>query len=97
MLDITGILRNLSRPNILVKAARHGVEDYNRIVHLRRILGNDTLPKPGAAIMQMIEIEQSLNEDRKVKRATYSVARHVEVLVAIMAEAKTLQAATRSK
>ena len=95
MLDINGILKEMTRPDLLVKAARHGMDDYNRSVHLRRILGTDDLPRPAPAIMKMIEIEQELNEQRKIKRATYSVARHVEILAAIMAEAKTLQSALR--
>lgn len=95
MLDIQSVLRNLKRPNLLVKAARHGLDDYNRNVHLRRILNSEDIPRPGPAIMKMIEIEHHFDEARKEKRATYSVARHVEVLVAIMAEAQLLQASTR--
>lgn len=92
MLDINGLLRNLTRPSILIKAAQHGIDDYNRSVHLRRILGRENLPKSGRAVIEMLEIEHAMNEGRKEKRATYSVARHVEILAAIMAEAKTLQA-----
>ena len=95
MQDIHSVLSNLQRPDILVRAARFGIDDYVRSQHLPRILGNDSVPRPGPAIMKMLEIEHEFNSARIEKRATYSVARHVEVLVAIMAEAQNLTAVTR--
>lgn len=97
MLDIQSVLRNLKRPDLLVKAARHGLDDYSRETHLRRILRSEPVPRPGPAIIKLLETEQELDEARIERRATYSVARHVEVLVAIMAEAQVLQASTRAK
>jgi hypothetical protein len=49
-------------------------------------------PDLAAALVQLLEAEAIMNDDRIKKQATYSVARHVEALVAIMAEAQTLHA-----
>jgi hypothetical protein len=45
--------------------------------------------------MQLLEIEYGLNEERLQKRSTYFVARHVDVMIALMAEAQALQASQR--
>lgn len=95
MLDIQSMLARLKRPRLLVQAARFGLDDYTRSTHLKRALGNDALPRSGQAVMQLIDIEGALNDERIAKRATYSVARHVEVMIALMAEARTHAASTR--
>ena len=95
MLDIQSRLARLRRPKILIKAARFGLDDYTRGTHLSRILKNDPAPKPGPAIMQLLEIEYGLNEERLQKRSTYFVARHVDVMIALTAEAQALQASQR--
>jgi hypothetical protein len=95
MLDIQSRLARLQRPKILINAARFGLDDYTRGTHLSRISKNDPAPKPGPAIMQLLEIEYGLNEERLQKRSTYFVARHVDVMIALMAEAQALQASQR--
>jgi hypothetical protein len=45
--------------------------------------------------MQLLEIEYGLNEERLQKRSTYFVAHHVDVIIALMAEAQALQASQR--
>lgn len=44
-----------------------------------------------------MEIESALNELRIAKRAEYSVARHVELIVALMCEAQILKASKASR
>jgi len=97
MLDIQTRVAQLRRPAILIRAARFGLDDYTRGTHLCRILQNDPAPKPAPAVMQLLDIEAALNDDRIHKRSTYSVARHVDVMIALMAENETLRAATRLK
>lgn len=46
--------------------------------------------------MRLIEIEHDLNESRINDDATYSVTRHVEVLMAMMGEAQLLRANQQS-
>jgi hypothetical protein len=43
--------------------------------------------------MQLIELEAEANDDRKNKQAGYSPARHVDILIAMMGEARMLQQA----
>jgi len=92
MQDIMSFLSTLHRPSLLIKAARIGVIDYNREPHLRRHLGQGTLPRSGQALMRLIEIEGTLNEQRLEKNAGYSVIRHVEVMIALMGEARVYRA-----
>ena len=92
MQDIFTRLSTLNRPRLLVSAARHGLTEYDRAKHLRKILGIGHLPGPGEAAMRLFEIEQGHNEARKAGDGTYALARHIDVLIALMAEARALQA-----
>ncbi len=47
MHDILGTLRALRRPPLLIRAARIGLQDYRREVHLRRLLRDGPLPQSG--------------------------------------------------
>lgn len=88
MIDIRTRLGQLKRPQLLVRAARHGVDSYRRARHLRNLLDIDDLPGHGDAIMQLFDLENTLNENRIAKNGNYSAARHVEVLIAISGEAR---------
>jgi hypothetical protein len=94
MQDILGMISALSRPRMLVRAARFGVDDYSRTAHLPRLLNAITLPRSGEAILRLLDIEADLNDRRKARAADYSVGRHVEVLIAMMGEARLLRAVT---
>tara|TARA_R110002072_G_scaffold298422_1_gene472365 strand:- start:718 stop:1011 length:294 start_codon:yes stop_codon:yes gene_type:complete len=95
MLDISARIAQLRRPGLLIKAARFGLDDYVRNMHLRRILKTESIPRPAPAVMQLLDIESALNTARIEKQATYSVARHVDVMIALMAEAQILRATSR--
>lgn len=92
MTDIFSLLSRLKRPALLIRAARCGVDQYNRNMHLLRLLAVATLPRSGPALIQLMEIEQDLDLQRRTDRCSYSCARHVEVLIAIMGEARLLRA-----
>lgn len=96
MQDILSMIAGLSRPRLLVQAARFGVDGYNRLAHLPRLLGTLALPRSGPAIIRLLEIEAGLNDRRLAQAADYSVARHVEILIAIMGEARQMRALTRA-
>ncbi|MEM6276569.1 MAG: DUF6477 family protein [Pseudomonadota bacterium] len=91
MQDIHTMLSTLRRPRILVSAARHGIEDYCRTRNLRRILGDARLPSSGEAALRLMEIEAFHDEARRTGDGSYSIARHIEVLIALMAEAQLLR------
>lgn len=91
MLDIHSILGNLKRPRLLVRAARIGAEEYRRKSHLPRALGTLDLPKPAQSALRLVEIEAEINEMRMTGDGKYSIARHIEVLIALIGEARSLK------
>lgn len=95
MKDIISQVMSLKRPEILVRAARFGVDDYRRDRHLPRCLKKENLPSPGQALIALLDIEKQLNSDRATKSGGYQATRHIDVLVAIMAEAQLFRAAYR--
>ena len=91
MQDMLTRLNGLHRPPLLVRAARIGAEHYRRTSHLGRLLGGGALPGAGLALIHLIEIEAEINAQRKVADAGYSLIRHVEVLIALMGEARVMR------
>ena len=94
MIDLMTRIRQLQRPALLARAARFGSDDYRREAQLPRLLKCDHLPRPAAAIMALLEIEAQMNTGRMARLAQYSPARHVELLIAIVGEARLLATIT---
>lgn len=90
MTDINTVLASLRRPSLLIRAARFGLTDYNRTRDLKRVMGTSTGLAPARVIDGLIEKEAHFEATRKKGDAGYSVARHIEVLIALMAEARLL-------
>ena len=88
------MVQKLRRPRLLIRAARAGSEDYRRESHLPRLLGYGALPRPGAALMRLMEMEREQDDARRAEGASYSIARHVDLLVAMMGEARLLRDAS---
>lgn len=93
MQDILSRLQAIHRPPLLMRAARIGAEDYRRSSHLQRVLGFGKLPRHGAALLRLIELEAELNLQRTSGDAGYSLITHVDVLIAMVAEGRVLRAA----
>lgn len=93
MCQISNDLQNLRRPGLLVDAASHGVENYERRRDLRRMLRVAIPPTARLALEKLIPIEADLEKRRKTKAATYSLSRHVDILVALLAEARAFKQA----
>lgn len=72
MEDVLTQITRLKRPTLLVRTARHGIEDYNRLMHLRRLLKTDNLPSPGKAVVKLMELETILNDQRSTINASIS-------------------------
>ena len=87
MLDAKARLLQLNRPRLLVRAARLGADNYSRTRDLRRILNTSACPGPMQALTRLLDQEAEINHKRRAREADYSIARHVEVLVAHVAEA----------
>lgn len=92
MQDILSMLNALHRPRLLMRAARIGAEEYRRSVHLPRVLGYGKLPRSGKAILKLMEIEAALNTQRQEGDAGYSLISHIDVLIAMVGEARELRA-----
>lgn len=95
--DITILSRlaTMKRPRLLLRTARFGLADYRREADLRRILRLPATPAPGPATVQrLIELEERMETERlrpaHEMGATWRAARHVEVLIALIAEASFL-------
>lgn len=84
LLDTLRPQRGTRRPRLLIAAARHGMEDYRRNRDLPRLIG------PGIAAAEVIdrltELEERLEDSRRAGDPGWSCLRHVEVLIALLAE-----------
>lgn len=82
------------RPPILLRAARFAQADYRRDYDLRRVLRLPATPAAGPAVMQMLlDLEARCDAARQSETGdAWRAARHVEVLTALMAEARLLKA-----
>jgi len=90
MTDLKTALDALRRPRLLIRAARFGLVDYNRDRDLRRLIRSEKTPSPMAALGLLMDEEARIEESRQTDLAGYSPARHIDLLVAIMAEARLL-------
>lgn len=90
MTDQIDQMARLRRPKLLIRAARFGQRDYDRSRDLRRLLATRELPGPEEALRALLDEEAGLEAARQAGEAAYSFLRHIEVLIAMMAEARML-------
>ncbi|SFI85320.1 DUF6477 family protein [Celeribacter neptunius] len=83
-------LNALRRPRLLVRAACFGLGTYNRNRDLRVRLHLQTLPSPQRALSLLIEEEARCEAGRRAGDTDYNVRQHVELLIALMGEARGL-------
>ncbi|MGR3511779.1 MAG: DUF6477 family protein [Paracoccaceae bacterium] len=91
MSSYTSRLAKMTRPGLLIRAARHRTVEFNRDRALRRMLPDTHVPAPGQAFDLLAEREETMNRARTEGGAAYSPARHVELLAALMHEAQIAQ------
>ena len=96
--SIVSVLDTISRthrPRLLLRTARIGLQEYRRETDLRRVLRLPAAPPPGAATVRaLIDLEAQL-EAQRLRPAhgigdTWRPTRHVEVMIALMAEAQLM-------
>lgn len=92
MNDLMSMLSALHRPRLMMRAARIGAEDYRRSTHLPRLLGDGFPARHGAAILRLLDIESALEEQRVHGDPGYRMVRHLDTLIAIIGEARELNA-----
>lgn len=70
------------RPRLLMSAARHGLSDYRRDRDLPRLLRGR-----GGSVLSLLEtLEAEAEELRRRNDPNWSCTRHVELLIALLAE-----------
>lgn len=89
MSDFRKTLSEMRRPSLLMRAARLGLPDYQRGRWLKRLAPGETLPE--RILPQLLSAEERLEEIRQRGDASYSIPRHIEVLIALLAEASLLR------
>lgn len=89
MTDCRTLLATLRRPRLLMRAARFGLGEYRRERDLRRYVVGPASPEE--TVTSLITVEARLEATRVAGEAGYSVARHIEVLIALLAEAQLLR------
>lgn len=72
------------RPRLLMDAARHGLADYRRGRDLPRLIGG--CPSSAQAVAELAAREEEAEDARQAGSPAWSCVRHVEVLIALMAE-----------
>jgi hypothetical protein len=88
MQDSLQKLNEIKRPRLLVEAARLGESNYARDRHLRRVFGPAHPSAPRATLPRLEEMEREINELRVARDGRYSPIRHIDLLIAIMGEAR---------
>lgn len=86
MSNIYSILNTLHRPKILLRAAKFGLSEYCRERDLSRIIPHHS--SSDATVKQLLSKELQLEQNRLNGEINYCVTRHIEVLVALLAEVK---------
>jgi hypothetical protein len=93
MLDPLSRLSQITRPRVLIDAARAGTARYHRRRDLPRCIG--TLPGHAAAMMMLFDREAELEDWRQAGAAHYRPRHHVAAMTALLAEAQILKATGR--
>lgn len=90
MTDLIATIAALRRPGLLIRTAKNGLTDYNRTRDLRRLCATADTPAPEAAIRRLLQEEDRIETSRRSGDASYSMSRHIELLIAMMCEAAIL-------
>ena len=83
-------LHGLKRPKILVQAARHDANDYQRKTHLPQLFCWRIPNSAGTLFDILFEKEAELNKMRRLNNAAYQVQDHIAILTALIAEAPNI-------
>lgn len=95
LVPISARLRQTRRPRLLLRTARIGMAEYQRERDLNRLLRLPATPAPGVATVEALldleaEMEGLRTRPMSESGETWRAARHVEVLIALLAESRLL-------
>ena len=97
MQDVLTMLDRLTRPKLLIRAARLGAENYDRDTHLPRVLGYGQVPRTADALLRLMQQEAAINSLRKTRDTAYSLSAHLDLLIAMIGEARILRSSRISR
>ncbi|KMW56851.1 hypothetical protein AIOL_001808 [Candidatus Rhodobacter oscarellae] len=92
MPELMELLQNMRRPGLLLQAAKLGMKDYNRERTLKRLALPTAEQNATNAVHALMSTEDTMEHARRAGDASYTPSRHVEVLVALLAEIRRLAA-----
>ena len=84
-------LNTLKRPKLMLEAACNGLASYDPSRHLPVLLGGSLHRSKTGQLDCLLDIEETYNRLRKAKHAEYSPARHIQYLIAKIAEYTNLK------
>ena len=90
MTELRSHIARLQRPRLLIQTARLGLPDYRRERDLRRLIGTLSAPPPPVSVARLLQAEDEVEEVRRTGATGYNPIRHVDLLIALMAEARLL-------
>lgn len=88
MANASQLLSSLRRPGLLIRAARHGIPNYERSRALTRLVSDHAQLTPETILNALLKSEAEIEEHRRTGSQIYSIAKHIELLVALMVEAR---------
>ena len=97
MQDILNRVAQLNRPRLLVRTAKAAAMDYQRDRHLARLLPGKRTARHSEAILLLLELEHDFNDRRRANGAGYSLADHLDVMIALVAEVRLFTAAQQDR
>ena len=88
MIPKTTPLAGMRRPKILIESARIAVKNYKRESALNRLFKTKRPDTKAALVSALKQREQDIENLRKLGDGTYLAQAHVQVMTALIAEAR---------
>lgn len=85
-MQLEDVLKDITRPSILMRAARISLTSYSRDRDLKRIFRVQYLPQPRQVLERLVHQETELEEARKTGNAAYDLKFHIQVMTALLQE-----------
>ncbi len=92
MQDVLCKLEQIKRPRFLLRSAKLGAIEYTRNQHLRRLFACEKMPNHSEALTRLLDLEFKVDAQRQSDSTAYSMIEHIDLLIAMLGEARLLRA-----